>query len=514
MVSVFQHEYRPATLKNMNEARQALCRILKQRGVEESLSQKVQLCFSEACANLIKHTEPKPCFISFNLEYKTGAWNLHIHDDSKSWDPTLPKRVQSLDTFEEEKQGGRGLALMQSLSDEMHYYVQETGNQNQLTLTWHIKKPIQKPCVLIVDDDECQRRLYSAYLNEHYNLLEADSGQSALDILKTQRVELVISDIRMPGMDGLSLKKALHMDTDNLLTPFIFLTFDDNLEIREDAQDLGVDDYIIKPVTKTLLYQSAQRVLKRTEQIYRQLTDRVNKRITNTLTPSLPKKAYGWEMAVASQNTGLGGGDLVLYKEGDSSFMLNLVDVMGHDVAAKFFSYAYAGYLRGLMHHIDENNNPTASLLGLLSDSALQDGLLSQVILTCCSLILKPEGALEIASAGHPSPYLISENGIRKLDIGGVLPGVLYGAQYQSMQIRIAKGERLAIYTDGLIEAAKDDRARQDLEREIVLSLHATLALPLEEATQKVMETFDKFGMKNKDDVTLVLIQRENKSNS
>ena len=90
---------------------------------------------------------------------------------------------------------------------------------------------------------------------------------------------------------------------------------------------------------------------------------------------------------------------------------------------------------------------------------------------------------------------------------------LLYGAQYQSMQIRIAKGERLVIYTDGLIETEKDDRARQDLEREIVLSVHATLDLPLQEATQKVMETFEAFGMKNKDDITLVLLQRENKSN-
>lgn len=509
MVSIIRHQCRPVTLKNIHMARNHISSILQRSCVPNSISHKIQLCFSEAATNLAKHASPAPNCIFINLEYQNADWTLHLDDDGQTWDPTLPSQIQSLDIFEQEKQGGRGLALMQSLTDDIHYSAKNELKSNRLTLRWHNKKTITKPRVLIVDDDECQRRLYTAYLSEHYTLLEADSGESALKLLQQQHIDLVISDIRMPGMDGLTLKKALHQDDDALLTPFIFLTFADNPDIRDNALCLGIDDYILKPVAKAALHQSVQRVLKRTEQIYQQLTQRVNKRITNTLTPSLPKTAYGWEMAVASRNTGVGGGDVVLYRDDESRLIFNVVDIMGHDIAAKFFSYAYGGYLRGLLCHLDGKPHPCSALLAQLSDSALQDELLSQIILSCCSTMLAPNGQLEIACAGHPAPYLISPTAIRKIEVGGMLPGVLLGAKYQSMTMRLARDERVAIYTDGLLEAAADEASRQRLEHQIILSLHATLNLPLAEASQQVMQTFEKYGCKNRDDATLILIQRE-----
>nr|WP_269809012.1 response regulator [Enterovibrio nigricans] len=362
MVSIVKHECRPATLKNISIARNAIKSTLEKKNVPDSLMNKIQLCFSEAAANLVEHSTPQPTFISVNIECVDSSWQLHLEDDGQSWNPTLPDRVQSLDTFEE-KEGGRGLALMHSLTDEMAYSIRPTFGANRLTLKWHIQKTKEKPRILIVDDDECQRRLYSAYLREQFNIVEADSGEQALEQLSNHDIDLVISDIRMPGMDGLTLKKALHKQTNTLITPFIFLTFADNAEIRSSAAGLGIDDYLIKPICKADLLNSANRVLKRSNQIYQQLTDKVNKRITNALSPSLPHSAHGWELAVANRNTGIGGGDVVLFRDNNDRMMVNLVDIMGHDVAAKFFSYAFGGYLRGLMYHVDDTPDPCSTLL-------------------------------------------------------------------------------------------------------------------------------------------------------
>ncbi|KXF83518.1 SpoIIE family protein phosphatase [Enterovibrio coralii] len=507
MVSIVKHECRPATLKNISTARTTVKSILESKNVPESLINKIQLCFSEAAANLVEHADPQPTYISVSIECVNDSWKLHLEDDGQSWNPTLPDRVQSLDTFEE-KEGGRGLALIQSLTDEMEYVVRSTFGANRLTLKWQIQKEHEKPRILIVDDDECQRRLYGAYLREHYNITEASSGEQALEMLEKNDIDLVISDIRMPGMDGLSLKKALHKQTNTLITPFIFLTFADNAETRSNAAGLGIDDYLVKPICKADLLNSANRVLQRSNQIYQQLTDKVNKRITSALSPSLPHQAHGWELAVANRNTGIGGGDVVLFREGADRIMINLVDVMGHDVAAKFFSYAFGGYLRGLMYHLDDVPSPCATLLSRLSDSALEDGLLSQVILTCCSTVLRDDGNIELASAGHPAPFKVTKQGAALLDLGGILPGVIYGAEYDTLSMKLDVGERIVIYTDGLFEAAEDDQSRKVLEAKVIENLQATLDLPLQTAAEEIMHTFDLHGDRNRDDATIILIQR------
>ncbi|MGF1769689.1 SpoIIE family protein phosphatase [Enterovibrio makurazakiensis] len=506
MVMVINLQCRPATLKNASEARKEISATLKVRGVSDHLSNNIQLCFSEAAANLVNHTNPKPTYINVELECQDGYWLLHLSDDGQSWNPALPNRVQTLDTFEE-KEGGRGLALIQSLTDDMEYTKRTTFGANKLTLKWKIQQISTKPSVLIVEDDDSQRRLFSAYLSEHYRVFEAENGEKALEFLLHNTVDLVISDIRMPGMDGLSLKKALHNETNTLLTPFIFLTYSDNPETRSNALGLGIDDYIVKPVSKSALTQSVQRVLNRSDQIYRQLTDKINQRITSALTPSLPSTSHGWNMSIASRNTGIGGGDLVLHRDTPDFLMVNLADVMGHDVAAKFFSYAYGGYLRGLMYQVDAEKNPCATLLNRLSDCALEDNLLSQVILTCCSMALFDDGTIQIASAGHPAPFKVSENLVEPLNIGGILPGVLYGAEYDVLTTTLKLGERIAVYTDGLFEAAEDNEARQLLTDKVMEALSDTRELPLQEATETVMSSFEHYGERHKDDATLILLE-------
>ncbi|EOD78793.1 hypothetical protein D515_02299 [Grimontia indica] len=506
MVSVVKEECRPATLAKVSSTRKHLGDTLKQRGVADHLSNKIQLCFSEAAANLIEHTEPHPTFIAVSLECVDGAWMLHIEDDGEYWDPTLADRVQSLDTFEE-KEGGRGLALIHSLTDGLEYVKRTTFGANRLTLKWKIQQVATKPSVLVVEDDDSQRRLISAYLSEHFKVSEAANGQEALQFLMNNHVDLVISDIRMPSMDGLDLKRALHKQTNTLLTPFIFLTYADSQEVRDNAMGLGIDDYILKPVTKSALVQSARRVLHRSEQIYRQLTDKVNHRITHSLTPSLPTESRNWQIAIATRNTGIGGGDLVLHRNTDDFLMINMVDVMGHDVAAKFFSYAYGGYLRGLMYHVDDTSDPCGTLLSRLSDCAMDDNLLSQVILTCCSVALYDNATLSMATAGHPPPIKVSVLGAELMDVGGIMPGVLYGADYQTLTSRLSSGERIALYTDGLFEAADSTESRQVLEKAVMRELENTRSLPVGEAVQHVMQVFDNYGDWHRDDATIVLLE-------
>jgi len=296
------------------------------------------------------------------------------------------------------------------------------------------------------------------------------------------------------------------------LTPFIFLTGNDNQKLQSDATNLGIDDYLVKPASKIQLINTIHRVLSRSQQIYQQLTDKINQSITASLHPKLPNVAHNWRLCVAKRHTGIGGGDLLLYHNATSHIKLVLIDIMGHDDNAKFFAHAYGGYLRGLMQSSESNITPSG-LLERLSNSALEDELFSQITLTCCAIDLFDNGKLTLASAAHPPPLHITQaGGVNPLSIGGMLPGLVPNTNYESQSLQLSMGERLAIFTDGLFDSATDNSTRNKLEKRVTTTLADTLGLPIEEALVKVMNIFDELTSKQpKDDALLILVEPKNR---
>lgn len=103
--------------------------------------------------------------------------------------------------------------------------------------------------LLIVDDellnrDALQRRLARV----GYRVLTADSGQSALDIAAAQRVDLVLLDVMMPGMDGIETLKRLRRARSVAELPIIMVTAKDSPDDVVEALDAGANDYLTKPV--------------------------------------------------------------------------------------------------------------------------------------------------------------------------------------------------------------------------------------------------------------------------
>ena len=361
--------------------------------------------------------------------------------------------------------------------------------------------------LLLTEDNPVNQLLTKSMLANFGYLVDlASNGLEALYKLSHNDYALVLMDCMMPEMDGLGLRKQLEQQPQSRLIPFVFLTASDDQKTLQHASELGIDDYLLKPVKKTKLLQTIQRVLSRNQQITQQLTERIDQRISASLAPKLPSQAHGWRLAIAHRNTGVGGGDFLLHKQSDDQLLLSLNDIMGHDDSAKFFAYAYAGYLRGLMHSIQ--NNAPQQLLMALSDSAFEDDLLSQITLTCCCASLRQEGEITLASAGHPAPLLINAAGIEPLPVGGIMPGLMPATRYQAYHRKLHEGERIALYTDGLFDSAADEAGREQLESEIKRCLHNSLHLPLEQALQQVMTRFDQLASSPpKDDALLLLME-------
>jgi signal transduction histidine kinase len=103
--------------------------------------------------------------------------------------------------------------------------------------------------LLVVDDVEMNRDLMSAQLTRRgYQVTTADGGPQALASIEKQRFDLVLLDIRMPGMDGLEVLRRIRQDHSALSLPVIMVTAEDLEDVIIEALQLGANDYLVKPL--------------------------------------------------------------------------------------------------------------------------------------------------------------------------------------------------------------------------------------------------------------------------
>jgi DNA-binding response OmpR family regulator len=110
-----------------------------------------------------------------------------------------------------------------------------------------------KPVLLLVDDNEEILEFLEHELNEKYSILKALNGQEALEILKEQAVQLLISDVMMPVMDGFELCRTIKTNFEYSHIPVILLTARNTLQSKIEGLELGADAYIEKPFSPEYL---------------------------------------------------------------------------------------------------------------------------------------------------------------------------------------------------------------------------------------------------------------------
>lgn len=116
--------------------------------------------------------------------------------------------------------------------------------------------------ILIVDDFSTMRKIIRNILIQlgFKNILEADDGTTALEILKKEKVDLIISDWNMPKMSGLELLKAVRSDENLKDIPFIMVTAEAQKENILEAIKYKVNQYIVKPFTPETLKEKLEKV--------------------------------------------------------------------------------------------------------------------------------------------------------------------------------------------------------------------------------------------------------------
>ena len=118
--------------------------------------------------------------------------------------------------------------------------------------------------VLIVDDFATMRRILKNILKQlgFKNILEADDGTTALEVLGKQDVDLIISDWNMPKMTGLDLLKRVRADEKYAKHPFLMVTAEAQKQNVIEAVQAGVSNYVVKPFTAEAISEKLKKIIK------------------------------------------------------------------------------------------------------------------------------------------------------------------------------------------------------------------------------------------------------------
>lgn len=115
--------------------------------------------------------------------------------------------------------------------------------------------------IMIVDDSASLRQVVAIALKgAGYDVLEAEDGQDALNRLDGRRIHLIISDVNMPVMDGLSFVRAAKQLPDYRFTPVIMLTTEFTEEKKQQGQAAGAKAWVVKPFRPDVLLGAVQKL--------------------------------------------------------------------------------------------------------------------------------------------------------------------------------------------------------------------------------------------------------------
>jgi two-component system, chemotaxis family, chemotaxis protein CheY len=107
---------------------------------------------------------------------------------------------------------------------------------------------------LVVDDCAVTRRLVALYLKSAgFGSVQAENGLEALEKLAQEPIDIIVTDLNMPRMDGLALTKALRTESQYSRLPIVMLTTEHEDSERSKGMEAGVSVYLTKPVTKDQL---------------------------------------------------------------------------------------------------------------------------------------------------------------------------------------------------------------------------------------------------------------------
>ncbi|MFH1135897.1 MAG: fused response regulator/phosphatase [Pseudomonadota bacterium] len=340
--------------------------------------------------------------------------------------------------------------------------------------------------ILLVDDSTLVLKFAKRVLRALEVPIEtAENGRQALETLRAGPVDLLITDIMMPELDGFALISLIRADERLKQTYILVMTALDHVEDKVRALDLGANDYTVKPLDpnefKARVQAGVREILLKKEltQAYESL-DYELRLVANLQRRLLPKQLPQDERrrsAVCYEPCSRAGGDYYdLFYDNNGYWVVAVADVSGHGASASVLM----GMLRALLKVFSAQGGTAADIINRLNSALLDNiGDDPDFISAFLALVDRDNSRLNYCAAGHGDMMILGpEKGrLVRLPAGGTVLGC-FEAVWEEAFIDLEPGQSLVLYTDGLIEAVSplgEEFSRPRLE-ELLLSLDPAMA--------------------------------------
>lgn len=406
--------------------------------------------------------------------------------------------------------------------------------------------------ILVIDDERDVRETLAAYLDDSdHEVLQAGSGQQGIQLCREEQPDLVICDLRMPGMDGLAVLAVVSQEFPE--TPFLVLSGMGRVNDAVTALKNGAWDYLTKPVQDMAMLEHAinqaleKARLRRKNHEYQRNLEESNQRLEES-NQRLEESLQQLEEANQRLNTSLQqleedeaagrriqfqllpqenhqildytfnrhlltsmylSGDFVDYfplDEGRIGFYI--ADVSGHGVSSALVTVLLKSYMSRYLELFLQKKSrgllDPALILSRLNHNILK-GKMSKYLTMFYGIIDRPNNCLHYANGGQfPCPILYDGQQAQFIGSKNVPVGLFEFAEYQAETIPLPKHFTLTLISDGILEVLPHENLKDKLAYLLEVAAHAqpSIGSLLQQLGLNQTSTLP-------DDITLLLINKE-----
>lgn len=320
--------------------------------------------------------------------------------------------------------------------------------------------------ILLVDDTPDNLRLLSQILSaRHYQVRAVTSGDRALESVQLVPPDLILLDIRMPGMDGFEVCRALKENRNTKNIPVIFISALDDVADKVNAFAVGGVDYITKPfryeevVARAETHLALRRLQKELRRSNRKMAHELALagEVQASFLPDKMPDIPGWQFSVTLQPAQETSGDFFdMFTLPDGRLGLLVADVVDKGVsAALFMALSYALFRSQAQQFPGEPQR----VFDIMNDHILHDTNARQFVTAFYGILDPQTGKMVYSNAGHPPPLILGPQkgqNVRWLANTGVPLGVLEECTWEQRVVQLSPQDVLCLYTDGVIEAEEN----------------------------------------------------------
>ena len=336
--------------------------------------------------------------------------------------------------------------------------------------------------IVIVDDDASQRHYLAALLRRmDHEVMAAPDGETALELLRSSDAAMLVCDVDMPEMDGLTLSRTVRgLDLGRYIY-VLMVTGHDRRENHVAGLEAGADDFMSKPVDASILalrvraaerlvnyeaeLQASRRWLERAYETIRQDLDAAAKAQQHLLPPL---KAQISSCRFSSQfipSSAVSGDVFGYFPVPENKVAFYAADVSGHGVRAALSAVALAHLVTPEFFwtavsngRLDGGGFCAAGLARALDKRFTGADDDDNYVTMFGATLNEASDELSFCQAGYPSPLMIRASGeIEWIGAGGMPVGMLPFAEFESDTVAFRRADRLLVCSDGVVEAENAD---------------------------------------------------------